>query len=166
MNPTLEQVIAAITPLWGAQPSTPVQPPVVQPLAQPVPSVVAAPLGFDGLIVSQSIAWAPGINRILSQGFAGTNIWQVSFTTGGPSTRPARLQAAEYESQTAMRQWAIARVSDGMVVASGQDSPTFAPWVSVGNPIYGPTLEVNTAYALFVRNQNGDGGQMSLDLIL
>ncbi len=164
MNPTLEQVIAAITPLWDAQPSPPAQPPVAQPPAQPT---AAAPPGFDGpMTVAQSIQWAPGVNRILSDGFSGTNIWRVDFITGGTSTRPARFQAAEYNSQPVPRRWALARVSDGMVVASGQDSPTITVWMSVVDPLYGPTLMANTAYALFVKNQNGDGGQMSLDLIL
>ncbi len=162
MNPTLEQVIAAITPLWDGQ-SSPPAPPVVPP---PVQANAAAPLGFDGPGVSQSISWVGGINRIVSLGFAGTNVWEVDFTTGGPSTRPARFQAAEYNSQPVPRKWALVRVSDGMVVASGQDSPTITVWMSVVNPLYGPTLMANTAYALFVRNQNGDGGQMSLDLIL
>lgn len=162
MNPTLEQVIAAITPLWDGQPLVLV-PPVAQPPAQPT---AAAPPGFDGPIVAQSIQWAPGVNRILSDGFSGTNIWRVDFITGGTSTRPARFQAAEYNSQPTPRQWALSRASDGMVVASGQDSPTITVWMSVVDPLYGPTLMADTAYALFVRNQNGDGGQMSLDLIL
>jgi len=106
-------------------------------------------------------------NRLLSSGFSGTVVWQIHFITGAPSaTAPARFAGAEYNSQPVPRQWVLVRASDGAVLASGQDSPTITLWVSVVNPIYGPTLEANTAYVLCVKNQNGDGGEMFMDLVL
>jgi len=151
------------------QPAPIPAPPVTAPIVPVAPVAAAVPVvpGFDGPVAAQSIAWAPGDIRVVSVGFSGATIWHVGFTTGAPSSRPARLQVAEYApAQPSPRQWVLVRVVDGLVVASGQDSPTITVWMSVVNPMYGPTLQANTAYMLFVKNQNGDGGQMSVDLIL
>jgi len=156
--------VASVLQQQQGQPA-PTPAPIPAPAPEPIAAVPVVP-GFDGPVAAQSIAWAPGDIRVPSAGFSGATIWHVGFTTGGPSSRPARLQAAEYNSQPVPRQWALVRVADGLVVASGQDSPTFTVWMSVVNPMYGPTLQANTAYMLFVKNQNGDGGQMSVDLIL
>jgi len=125
----------------------PIPAPIPAPAPEPIAPAVPVVPGFDGPVAAQSIAWAPGDIRVLSAGFSGDVVWHVGFTTGGPSSRPARLQVAEYApAQPSPRQWVLIRVVDGFVVASGQDSPTFTVWMSVVNPMYGPTLQANTAY--------------------
>ena len=171
-NPTLEQVIAAITPLFsdGAPPAPPIaQPPVAQP---PASSVLPPDLAGKRVFVS-NVPWeTPGrINRTMGNVIDATSAWLPQFTPTSNSARAGRLQVVDAASQSVFRDYILFRNSDGVVLQRQEGiSATIEYWVGPGNPDPAGTfiaqLEVGVQYTLAVLNRADvtESGQPALDI--
>ena len=168
MNPTLEQVVAAITPLWGEQ-ATPDQPPVG------VGAPLKLPYGLDTRTkMVTPFPWksarftAPAANN-------DTNVWLIQFVAGPAQAALATLQAAEAQGGGIGRYSALLRDRDSAILQPQAAHPqTTITQVLTYIPVPpGPFAPVRTlivpgeAYTLAIWNASGNpAGLMLAELVL
>lgn len=168
MNPTLEQIIAAITPLWGAE-STPEQPPVA------AETPLKLPYGLDTRVkMVTPFPWeakritAPAANN-------DTNVWLIQFVAGPAQAALATFQAAEAQGGGIGRYSTLLRDRDSAILQPQAAHPqTTVTQVLTYVPVPpGPFAPVRTlivpgeSYTLAIWNAPGNAsGLMLAELIL
>lgn len=126
MNPTLEQVIAAITPLWGSQPLV-----LVPPVA---PVVITSAFGPSTAVRQHATL---GIRAVSPVRIDSTNGWVVDFDVPQDYDHILRLVVAEASGGPGVKHVDILN-EQGVLVASGDAHPgTVTIYVDTGNHGYG-----------------------------
>jgi len=153
-NPTLAQIIAAITPLFAEAPVT--QAPAQPPAAAPPPTVFAAG-------VNVGLPWVPGSNKRVAATYGDGEVLVVRFTTPN-APGAASLQISQAAGQKQLFRLATLATQPGVVAkAPGgtsqlSQSPVFH-FVVGGTARLGVfVLAPSTTYYLNVINADSYGG--------